>query len=185
MLIIEGPDGAGKTTLIKKLSRALDIPIAPRVVSKDAEAMVDLQRWVDRNLATGFQRMLFDRHRLISEPIYGPALGRSSDGFNDLTWLAPRIHRFSRIKPIIIYCLPEKSTAWANVKDDPDNKVVADPDIFSSIYDSYVLRASLDRASILFTTFVWDYEHDLIDGWGLPAFTGRIAEALKNGTYND
>lgn len=178
MLIIEGPDGAGKTTLIKGLSDALDIPIAQRVVSKDAEAMTDLQRWVDRNLELGFQRTLFDRHRLISEPIYGPAMHRSAPGFTDITWLGPRMNAFARINPVIVYCLPAKTTAWANVKDDPDNKVVADPDLFSMIYDSYVTRASLDRANPYFTTFVWDYETDL-QIKGLPAFTPRLADMLK------
>ena len=68
MIIVEGPDGAGKTTLIRQLQeRWPDLAVAPRVVSKDAEAMVDLQEWVNINLSDGPQYKIFDRHRLISE----------------------------------------------------------------------------------------------------------------------
>ena len=41
MIIVEGPDGAGKTTVLQDLKTVFDLPVAPRVVSKETEAMVD------------------------------------------------------------------------------------------------------------------------------------------------
>lgn len=157
MLIVEGPDGAGKTTLIEGLKDWLDMPVAPRVVSKDAEAMVDLRQWVDENLAQGFQRTIFDRHRLVSEPVYGPILRRMQEpGFDDLSWLGPRMEMFYHLQPVIVYCLPSIQTVYRNVMGDPDNKAV-EHDIFS-IYSAYVARAAIDLTAREATTFVWDYE---------------------------
>lgn len=177
MLIVEGPDGAGKTTLIEAIQEYFgDIEVAPRVVSKDAEAMVDLQQWVDDNLDGGFQYRLFDRHRLISEPIYGPALGRSAHGFNDITWLGPRLHTFYRqVQPLIIYCLPDKGTVMRNIIDDPDNETIAP--YISSIYDAYVAKAAADL-EMHDRTLVWNYEHSLKVG-ELPWFMYKLSDTMR------
>lgn len=156
MLIVEGPDGAGKTTLIRQFQEAFDIPVAPRVVSKDAEAMTDLQDCVDNNLDEGFQSTIFDRHRLISETIYGPVLrSYQSKGFDDLSWLGPRLQRFYDLQPIIIYCLPPLEVVRKNIEGDEDNKVVAAH--IDALYTAYVARASLDHAFSPGMVKIWDY----------------------------
>jgi hypothetical protein len=180
MLIVEGPDGAGKTTLIEHLQDYTGLPIAPRVVSKEAKAMVDLSKWVDENLDAGFQQTIFDRHRLISQPIYGPAMGRTSEGFDKLSWLGPRMKRLYELRPVIIYCLPPKEVAWANVKSDPDNKVVADPTLFSSIYDSYVARAAVDYSRGDALVKVWDYTKSPQNN-NHPAFSYEVLDYMMNG----
>lgn len=156
MIVVEGPDGAGKTSLIKLLNQVYDIPIAPRVVSKDTEAMVDLQKWVDDDLDKGFQRVIYDRYRLISEPIYGPILRNKSEaGFDKLSWLAPRLKRFYDLKPTIIYCLPPLETVLSNIDGDTDNIAVALR--IRSIYSAYVAKAAADYSFAQTTIHVWDY----------------------------
>ena len=139
IIIVEGPDGSGKTTLVNMLKEELGISVAPRVVSKEATAMTDLMSWVDDNLDNGPVPTLFDRHRLISETIYGPILRpESSPGFDDLSWLGPRMTRFYKLEPLIIYCLPPLETVLANLKGDPNNLAVID--FTDRIYQSYVSR---------------------------------------------
>lgn len=159
MIIVEGPDGAGKTTLIRELSAAFDIPIAPRVVSKDAEGLGGVgKQWVEDNLAQGFQYTLFDRHRLISEFIYGPVLRVEQEpGFTDLAWAAESLRKFRAIGPIVIYCLPHLEVVRANVKHDDDNTAVAE--FIEPIYAGYVHRISMDIAAG-FNPIVWDYTSD-------------------------
>lgn len=144
MIIVEGPDGAGKTTLIRQLQEKWpDLEVAPRVVSKDAEAMVDLQMWVNDNLSQGPQYKIFDRHRLISEFIYGPILRKEQQpGFSSDIWVWHSLRRFERLRPVLIYCLPPLEVVKANIAGDTDNRVVWDH--IEGIYTAYLQRAILD-----------------------------------------
>lgn len=145
MIIVEGPDGAGKTTLIRNIAEAYpDLEVAPRVVSKETNALTDMKRWVNDNLTEGFQYRLFDRHRLISEFIYGPIL-RGNDqhsGFDDGGWVYWSLKRFQEINPLIIYCLPPFNAVQFNVNQGDDNLAVQDH--IKAIYAGYVHRATLD-----------------------------------------
>lgn len=126
MIIVEGPDGSGKTTLIEQLVEHTGLPVAPRVVSKDTEAMVDLKKWTEDNVWGGWQPTIFDRHRLISEPIYGPIFrDKDEPGFENLYWFSHMLGEFYRTGPVLIFCLPPLTEVMANVISDPDNRVIA------------------------------------------------------------
>lgn len=122
MIVVEGPDGSGKTTFIKQLVQDLKLPIAPRAVSSDAEALTDLVKWTEENLAKGFQKKIFDRHRLVSEMIYGPLLREHpSEGFDNYYWLVAQQALFFHIKPLIIVCLPPLEIVRENIGKDRFN----------------------------------------------------------------
>lgn len=143
MIIVEGPDGAGKTTLIRSLCDALAIPVAPRVVSKGAEAMTDLVKWTEHNLAQGFQPVLYDRHRLISEPIYGPLLrGHPSPGFGNYAWLSEQQARFRDIAPVVIACLPPYGVALENMARELHNSRLFNKTSYPKLYWAYFYWAS-------------------------------------------
>lgn len=178
VLIVEGPDGGGKSTLIRQLQAELDFPIAPRVVSKNTRpALTDLKAWVDNNLEEGFQRMIFDRHRLISEPIYGPILRYNQEpGFNDMRWLGPRLDRFYSLEPIIIYCLPPWTEVFWNIEHDIENEAVREK--IEAIYTAYIARAALDHAFAPGIVKIWDYTKSLtIDG--KPSWFESIKEHIN------
>lgn len=151
MIIVEGPDGAGKTNLIRRLENVLGLGVEPRVVSKDAEAMGDLKTWVEKDLASWPRAALYDRHRLISEPIYGPVLRpKPHPGFEDLDWLTQMQLDFRVRGPLVIYCLPPLEVVRANVMTGNDNVVVQNH--IDTIYWLYFMQASRDH-----TSMVWDY----------------------------
>lgn len=152
MIIVEGPDGAGKTKLIQRLSLNLEIPIKPRVVSSDTEMLVDLQEWVNEDLHEGLKRALYDRHRLISEPIYGPVLRKEMQpGFADARWLRNRQQTLRQIQPYVIFCLPPLEQVRENVFKNDENWVVQES--INTIYWLYFNAAS----SWPGPGMVWDY----------------------------
>lgn len=179
MIIFEGPDGAGKTTLIQEVVKEFKLPVAPRVVSKDAEAMVDLKRWTEKNLAEGFQYTIFDRHRLFSEPIYGPILRDDAEpGFNDVEWLHQQFWQlYTSVKPVIVYCLPSLNRVQTNVRDDPDNTVVKRK--IRSIHNLYLTKAATDIAT---------YDRAVLYDYTKPHTKRRvflaISEVLKGTAYD-
>lgn len=158
MIIVEGPDGSGKTTLIDKLQARTGLSVAPRVVTKGAEAMTDLVTWTEENVKKGFHPEIYDRHRLISEPIYGPVIRRQAErGFDDPEWFGRMLTRlYADCDPIIIYCLPPVRRVWENVQDDPDNTVVAQQHITQQIWGAYFNKA-LTESTFRLRTFLYDY----------------------------
>lgn len=179
MIVVEGPDGAGKTTLIEHLSRFLDIRVAPRVVSKEAEAMVDLKRWVENNVRLGWQETIFDRHRLISEPIYGAAMRTKFEpGFNDPQWFYEALFRFYRAEPLVIYCLPPYEIVWENIMGDNDNAVFHQQGgLVKQIWSAYLNKAMTDQ--VLRTRNTWVYDYTRHDRLFLMSMTKVIARAVE------
>lgn len=159
MIIVEGPDGAGKTHLVDRLSNKLNLPVAPKVVDSNTNATVDLVRWVDYNINHGLSSTLYDRHRLISEPIYGPIIrGRLEPGFDDFFWLRTRQEQFRQLKPLVIWCLPPLDIVMHNVYGDTMNEVVAAQ--IQQIYWLYWNEAAKWKSSML----RWDYTDDSFAG---------------------
>lgn len=160
MIVVEGPDGSGKTTLIQRLvDWRPQLEVAPRVVGKDTKAMVDLKQWVEENAKRGWHETIYDRHRLFSEPVYGPLLrDEPQPGFDDFTWFAYHLGLFYSKQPVVIYCLPPLEVIMANVEGDVDNEVIVN---FSrEIYGAYVNKAATE---MIFRDFCYTYDYSAED----------------------
>lgn len=158
MIIVEGPDGAGKTTLINVLAEHFDLPIQERVVSKETKALTDLKVWTERNLSEGFVFKLFDRHRLISDPVYRWAIPtkQPDKDLYQIDWLEASLKRFQTIDPIVIFCMPPIETIMANLMDDPDNREVVSHIL--RIYYAYNLQYATLRSYAGFSSvYLFDY----------------------------
>jgi len=177
VIIVEGPDGSGKTSLIKKLADDLGLPISPKAVGSDAKSLTDLRSWVDRSLDHGWHPMLYDRHALISEGIYGPAWnGTLRDAFQDPVWLRLSMARLHALHPTIIYCLPPVDVVVENIRKDPHNELlypVEDertarykvPKSVGQIYWQYHWRACQDMSAVTYDYTAEDW-HDVADFLG-------------------
>lgn len=165
MIVVEGPDGAGKTTLIEKLLNDFDLELQPKVVSSDTKAMTDLATWIEAQNSRGWDRekpRLYDRHGLISEPIYCNAMNRSPKRmFDNWGWLALELVRFYNEQPIIIYCLPPLEVVRHNVmKEETDNAAISDQ--ITGIWVAYARQAATDaitRGSIIYNYTEDRYEN--------------------------
>lgn len=108
MIIIEGMDNSGKTTLGETLAAHFDWPLihspgyGPEMVN-----------WAMSTLLVKAPR-IYDRHPCISERVYGPVL-RNRVEFNSRRGEAV-IERFIEENPLIIYCKPPDSVITKDLK---------------------------------------------------------------------
>ena len=97
IIAVEGPDGAGKSTLIQMLSADLDRPVIHTGGPPKTR-----QEWLDRLAMVRShigKAVLFDRLPQISEQVYGPLYDRDpvleKDDFDRET---------RELDPVIVYC---------------------------------------------------------------------------------
>ena len=149
MVIVEGPDNAGKSTLIKQLIKEIGLVEIPRIAHGPTRSIKDLY---DRTFdiidkATRFRsrRIIIDRFSLIGEDIYGPVL-RNKNLWDCMPrdkikfWKAVNL-----LNPFIIYCRPpldtlkNMETHQVKVYDTHEHlkKVLERQELIVNAYDNY------------------------------------------------
>jgi hypothetical protein len=118
-IIVEGPDGAGKSTLVKRLVDTGLFCQYPRASDSTKGPVTELGEWVRK---AGLDMItcapaVFDRHPLISEPIYGPICrGAMRPMFDNVGWLHRHIADLT-LCALVIWCLPPFEEVQSNVVD--------------------------------------------------------------------
>jgi hypothetical protein len=155
-IVVEGPDGGGKTNLIKRLLAETNYELMPRASDSVKGPVDDLSGYVQRDVHDREDDdRLYDRHPLISDLIYGPVI-RGQIGFHDrsLGWLTGMLEMFYNHRPLMVYCLPPWSEVLWNVgRSEQMSGVGANID---KIYQLYYARYCLDAAAGRWV-FHWDY----------------------------
>lgn len=148
IVVVEGPDGAGKTTLIKNLRHATDRYYVTLLNSGPPGNVLNVQcitNWIER-MAIGRVPLICDRLSLISEPIYGELL-RDQNILKD-SYTVDDIKDFLlRNVERVIYCRPPTSVILRSLNSEPQLKGV--PDHISAIAHKY------------------DYTMKMIEHWGV------------------
>ncbi|WNN95774.1 thymidylate kinase [Gordonia phage Fribs8] len=116
-IIVEGPDGAGKSTLIRHLLEEHPaLELAPRFCTStggpiDPASLMDA---VAKDPRLFQATRVYDRHPMFSEYIYSPALDRAlAPGF--LTSQARLFHRVIQTNCLVIFCLPPLGVVEENL----------------------------------------------------------------------
>lgn len=122
-VVVEGPDGGGKTTLIGVLKEAFPtLEVRPRAATSKGGPQGSMEKYIleEEKILAGMRWSLWDRHPIISEPIYGPltrgGLDQSPDsGLRDPFWL--RVHRNILARSAMtVFCLPPLEVVRSNVR---------------------------------------------------------------------
>lgn len=151
-LIIEGPDGAGKSTLIKSLLEDLpQVKLAPRFCTSVGGPVEDL--WAE--VMTGaldltMPGLIYDRHPMWSEYIYSHELGRGiAPGF--LTPDAQQLAEAMASACTVVVCLPSLERVRTNLEAEEQMPGVAEH--IDRIYEAYMVRVVQYTGRV----YVYDY----------------------------
>ncbi len=160
MIVVEGMDGSGKTGLIRRLAREMQIPVHERASTSVGGPVEDLYEWAKKDVLTWHHQpfSLYDRHPFVSEYVYGP-ITRG--------WMDPRFHtpearelikRFT-YNSVIIFCDPGMSEVSDNVRRNKQMSGVVDNDqalfyTYRSIFTLWPTPLRVGR---------WDYTSPVAD----------------------
>lgn len=105
MIIIEGPDNAGKSTLATQLSLALGIPIhhSGGPAQNEDEIVNRAEIVFDNN-----GHKIFDRVPFISDYVYRTVMQDKPSPFTDIKLVHRYIKRMKKQHPVVIFCWPPK-----------------------------------------------------------------------------
>lgn len=173
-VIVEGPDGAGKTSLLDYLHTITNLPRAPKFSNSLTGPKANLSTLVDLNMRKWWNSLaadphhrkewdpsgslmpsaLFDRYPLISEPIYGLHVRKNIQPDFLMPWFGAAYRDFLAYDPLIIWCIPPFEAITTNVHPDRDMQGVWAN--MRRMYDCYRLE-SLRYPG---TSMVYDYTLD-------------------------
>ena len=177
-VIVEGPDGGGKTTLLQYLHTVTNLPIAPKFSSslggpKDNLAGLvnrDMVGWWNTQASDPHHRKewnpahtiasgsrLYDRYPLISEPIYGLHVRKDIQPEFLTPWYSVMWRELLEYDPLVIFCLPPFEAITTNVNPHRDMQGVWAN--MRRMYDQYTIQALQYPGS----SMVYDYTKDSTD----------------------
>lgn len=166
MVIIEGPDGAGKTRLCETLSGEMNLSLAPTYAPRHQMHEKGVRKRVFSGISAMLRGEIYLHDRLYySELVYGSIL-RKSIMFdeNEMSWISNTLIRFE--VPVII-CLPSKQVVAENTEPFLSHHIRDFWDNRDAIYDQYALYAQDNIARPYDYTSPHDTIEDLMN-WIQP-----------------
>lgn len=132
IIIIEGPDGSGKTTLAEKISKQTKYPIVHRSQPKTEEEKKLMMAEYLHTIRTG-DNMIFDRC-WYSEMAYGPVMRDSSViSYHEMYELEEML---AKTGAIIIYATGTKTALWERCQSRGEDYITSQDD-FNAICDNF------------------------------------------------
>jgi hypothetical protein len=160
-VIVEGPDGSGKSGMVDRLVRDMGMTVHPRASTSLGGPISDITKWHEDDIlnmttlpADAYGPWVYDRHPLISERIYSMhARMTSPQGmFGSHTWVTEQLEKLSS-HAVMVWCLPPKSHVFANVNRNASEQMPGVVNNIGDIYRSYSRSASLWKGQSMW----WDY----------------------------
>lgn len=151
IILIEGPDGAGKTTLAEKLSKQTGYVLLHRSYPKTAEEMANMMQEYMQVIKSG-KNCIIDRC-WYSEMVYGPIMRNETNiSYPDMYELERAV---ARVGGIVIYCTGNRKVLWQRCTERGEDYVV-DEETFKDIYYGY--SDLMNRVPHLIPVVTYEYK---------------------------
>ena len=158
MIVVEGPDNSGKSTLIDWMIKSLPVHLIKHdrhgPPSGAWEIKTRTEIILQKAISSPYKKgTVVDRFSLIGESIYGPIL-RGKDLWTEIPRDKIRFEQvFNNLDPFIIYCRPDKSTildmSHHQLKDYDTKEhvcnVTKNQELIIQAYDNYFARMAPHR----------------------------------------
>lgn len=165
-IIVEGPDGAGKTTLIQDLQGHFpEMELHPRFCTSRGGPIEGLAEEVYRDVVSKPTHFIYDRHPVISDYVYNAAIPERSYTVGFLTDTMGRLRNRVAHHSLTIWCLPPLSQVRFNCRKDEEagNQMSGVFDNIEKIYDGYHMHRLLWPGR----SVIYDYTNSAMSWEGL------------------
>lgn len=140
VIIVEGPDGSGKTTLCRSLERIMRLPYQHYGPPPAGVGRLEYYKREFRNKTSHNHGYIFDRFAL-GELVYGPILRPGQLSFNYRRYTKSFLPMLRRMNVMTIICLPRIQVCESNW---PKTKQLLTPkQLVESYADWQILSAKL------------------------------------------
>lgn len=161
IVVVEGPDGAGKSTLIDNLRLSCEkhyVTLRRSGPPKDLEEIKCIVSWIERFHPSYPTPLIMDRHPFISEAIYGNLL-RGQSLMQDYYQMHDIDMHFRGHINRIIYCRPPSGIIHKKLHENPQLKgVVERIDEIIRMYDSTMRY--INHAGCPVVEYDWSAGHE-------------------------
>lgn len=189
MIIVEGPDNSGKTTLAQRISLATGFEYRrpPTLSSTEGPDGGVFDWWEDQLSLPPREHLtaVYDRCTYISDPIYRLVSGRPP--LRNEQEMTNGLHQLFGVNPLIIFCLP--SWEWSTRHHEEEHKAglglsYANIDQLRVIHWAYRLNYTLWSEAFFENVWSWDPENGSWDAFVSTTLTdwlNHVARRLRNG----
>lgn len=117
IIVVEGPDGSGKSSLIRRLAEDFGLRVHEKASDSVTGPKGDMSVWAYRDVTTQRDHQLveiYDRHPLISQYIYGPIAREYLEPNMQSATMHLAIRMLAK-QCLVIMCLPPVDVVQTNV----------------------------------------------------------------------
>lgn len=183
-VIVEGPDGSGKSGMVERLTRDLSLRVHPRASTSLGGPIADITSWHNIVLeqletpayAEHYGPFVFDRHPLISERRYAHNVrGVAPQGmYANPMWVTEQLARLAP-HAVMVWCLPPRSHVLGNVNRNAHEQMPGVVEGIVNLYRVYARGAS-DWPGYALS---WDYTRD-----SYPTFLSALTNLMRDAEVN-